>query len=89
MEAAEARQAVAAAMSTASALDLEVDDAVVLSDSNRLVVRLTPCDIVARVTPMTHFASAEREVELVKRLAADGQPGCHARSSGRATRLRA
>ena len=61
-------------MSTASALGLEVDDAVVLSDSNRLVVRLTPCDVVARVTPMTHFASAEREVELVHRLTGTGSP---------------
>lgn len=69
MEAAEARRAVAAAMSTASELDLAADDAIVLSDSNRLVIRLTPCDVVARVTPMTHFASAEREVELVRRLA--------------------
>jgi len=74
MEAAEARRAVAAAISTASALDLAVDDAVVLSDSNRLVVRLMPCDIVARVTPMTHFASAEREVELVRRLAETHSP---------------
>ena len=76
MQAAEARRAVAAAMSTASALDLAVDDAVVLNDSNRLVVRLTPCDIVARVTPMTHLAhaSAEREVELVKRLAQTDSP---------------
>lgn len=36
MEAAEARRAVAAAMATASELDLAVDDAIVLSDSNRL-----------------------------------------------------
>ena len=65
-------------MSTASAVGLAVDDAVVLNDSNRLVVRLTPCDIVARVTPMTHHAghhmSAEREVELVNRLAQTGSP---------------
>jgi hypothetical protein len=79
MQAAEARRAVAAAMSTASALDLAVDDAVVLNDSNRLVVRLTPCDIVARVTPTrhhlrVHHASAEREVELVHRLAQTDSP---------------
>src|SRR4029079_18874583 len=78
MQAAEARRAVAAAMSTASALDLAVDDAVVLNDSNRIVVRLTPCDIVARVTPMTHHtghhASAEREVELVRQLAQTDSP---------------
>jgi hypothetical protein len=74
VEAARARRAVDAAISTVSSLGLTVDDAVVLSDSNRLVVRLTPCDIVARVTPMTHFASAEREVELVKRLTQTDSP---------------
>lgn len=74
MDATEVRRAVAAAMSTASELDLAVDDAIVLSDSNRLVVRLTPCDIVARVAPLTHFASAEREVELVRRLAQMDSP---------------
>lgn len=46
----EAGRAVAAAMSSASELDLVVNDAVVLNDSNRLVVRLLPCDIVARVS---------------------------------------
>jgi hypothetical protein len=74
MRAVEARRAVAAAMSTASALDLPVDAAVVLSDSNRLVVRLTPCDVVARVTPTTHPWSAEREVELARRLAETDSP---------------
>ena len=79
MQAAEARRAVAAAMSTAAALDLAVDDATVLNDSNRLVVRLTPCDVVARVTPLAHHtavhgASAEREVELARRLVQTGSP---------------
>jgi hypothetical protein len=78
MQAAQRRRAVAAAMSTASAVGLAVDDAVILNDSNRLVIRLTPCDTVARVTPVTHHAghhtSAEREVELVKRLAQTGSP---------------
>ena len=78
MQAAQRRRAVAAAISAASAAGLAVDNVVVLNDSNRLVVRLTPCDIVARVTPVTHHAghhmSAEREVELVKRLAQTGSP---------------
>jgi aminoglycoside phosphotransferase (APT) family kinase protein len=74
METSETRRAVAAAMSTASDLDLAVDDAIVLNDSNRLVIRLTPCDTVARVTPMTHFASAEQEVELVRRLEQTDSP---------------
>ena len=68
MEAAEARRAVTAATSVAAALDLAVDDAVVLNNSNRLVVRLLPCDIVARVSP-TGWFSAAREVELARRLA--------------------
>ena len=75
MQAVEARRAVVAARSTASALDLAVDDAVVLSDSNRLVVRLTPCDVVARVTPVAYrIGSAEREVELARRLAERHSP---------------
>ena len=90
MQAAEARRGVAAAMSTASGLDLAVDDAVVLSDSNRLVVRLTPCDVVARVASPTSLtpeaaragwvsgeayqARLATEVEVVKRLAENDSP---------------
>ena len=55
-------------MSTAAALDLTVDDAIVLHDSNRLAVRLRPCDVLARVAPRAHEA-AKLEVELAKRLA--------------------
>jgi hypothetical protein len=55
-------------MSTASALDLTVDDATVLHDSNRLVLRLMPCDVVARVAPMA-WQDAQLEVELAQRLA--------------------
>jgi hypothetical protein len=51
VEASEARRAVAAAMATASAQGLVVENAEVLSDSNRLAVLLTPCNIVARVSP--------------------------------------
>ena len=68
MEAAESRRALTAAMSVAAALDLAVDDAVVLNDSNRLVARLLPCDIVARVSPVGWFSPA-REVEVARRLA--------------------
>jgi aminoglycoside phosphotransferase (APT) family kinase protein len=74
MQVAEARRAVAAAMSLGAELDLAADDAVVLNDSNRLVVRLLPCDVVARIAPLTHFASAAREVEIVGRLAGSGSP---------------
>lgn len=70
MQAADARGAVTAAISAASALGLAVDDSVVLNNSNRIVVRLLPCDTVARVSPIGWF-SARREVEVARRLAAD------------------
>ena len=63
----------AAAMSTASALDLTVDDAIVLHDSNRLSLRLLPCDVVARVAHVAHQA-AQFEVELAQRLVETGSP---------------
>jgi Ser/Thr protein kinase RdoA (MazF antagonist) len=56
-------------MSSASALDLRVDDAVVLHDSNRLAVRLLPCDVLARVAHVAYQAGAEFEVEVARRLA--------------------
>jgi len=73
MEASEVRRAVAAAVSTASALDLTVDDAIVLHDSNRLAVRLLPCDVLARVAPVAHQV-AQFEVELAQRLAEAESP---------------
>ncbi|MFC7622101.1 phosphotransferase family protein [Microlunatus sp. GCM10028923] len=77
MESTQTRKAVAAAVSTASAFDLAVDDVVVLNDSNRLVVHLTPCDTVLRVTPTTHHeghqVSPEREADVVRQL---GQIDC-------------
>src|SRR5580692_3993090 len=74
MYALEVPRALAAARSTASALDLRVDDAIVLQDSNRLVLRLLPCDVVARVAPMAYRASAEFEVELARTLAKSESP---------------
>jgi hypothetical protein len=74
MQASEFPRAVAAARSTASALDLTVEDAIVLQDSNRLVLRLMPCDVVTRVAPMAYQASAEFEVELARRLAETESP---------------
>ena len=73
MRAPEAQRAVAAAMATASSLDLTVDDAVVLHDSNKLTVRLLPCDMVARVAPVAHQV-AQFEVELAQRLAESESP---------------
>jgi aminoglycoside phosphotransferase (APT) family kinase protein len=73
MNASEARRAVAAATSTASALDLTVDDAIVLHDSNKLALRLLPCDVLARVAHVGQEV-AQFEVELAQRLAETGSP---------------
>jgi hypothetical protein len=74
MEASEVRRAVDAAMACASALGLGVEDAIVLNDSNRLVLRLLPCDVIARVAPPAHPASAQLEVDVVRRLAETDSP---------------
>jgi hypothetical protein len=68
MQASEVPRAVAAAMSIASVLDLEVDDAIVLHDSNRLALHLMPCDVLARVAKGLHQV-AQFEVDLAQRLA--------------------
>jgi uncharacterized protein (DUF2384 family) len=64
---------VAAAMSIVSALDLLVDDAVVLHDSNKLALRLLPCDVFARVAHVGHEL-AQFEVVLAQRLAETESP---------------
>ena len=74
MQASEVRCAVAAATSTAAALDLTVDDAIVLHNSNRLALRLLPCDVLVRVGPLTHQPGFEFEIELAQRLAETESP---------------
>jgi hypothetical protein len=73
MRVSEVRRAVGAAVSIASTLGLEVDDATVLHDSNKLTLRLQPCDVLARVAPVAHQV-AQFEVELARRLAETGCP---------------
>jgi hypothetical protein len=73
MQPSETQRALAAAMSTALALGLTVDDAIVLHDSNRLAVRLLPCDVLARVAPAAHQV-AQFEVRLAQRLAETESP---------------
>jgi hypothetical protein len=73
MQASDVPRAVTAALSTASALGLRADDATILHASNRLALRLSPADVVARVARPTHEAAA-LEVELATRLAATGSP---------------
>jgi aminoglycoside phosphotransferase (APT) family kinase protein len=76
MQAEDARRAVAAAMRAASALELTVDGAVVLNDSNRLVVRLKPCDVVARIAiaPSENHAWLATELDVARSLRETGAP---------------
>ncbi|MFF3490004.1 phosphotransferase enzyme family protein [Streptomyces sp. NPDC002795] len=73
MQRSEASRAVNAARSVASSLGLDIADAVVLHDSNKLSLRLLPCDVLARVAPVDDQV-AEFEVELAQRLAGAGCP---------------
>src|SRR5215469_7925097 len=68
------RGAIAAAMGAAKVLGLKVDDAIVLHDSNKLTVRLLPCDTLARVADERGRRWAEFEVRLAQRLAETDSP---------------
>jgi hypothetical protein len=73
MKASEVVRAVGAAMEVASALDLETTDTRVLHNSNKLALRLLPCDVFARVA----FAGREAfqaELEIGRRLAEAESP---------------
>jgi hypothetical protein len=77
-------RAVAAAVSTASALGLVVHDTVLVRNSNRIAVRLLPCDVLGRVEHMAPRRggeagergepSAHLEVEVARQLAGTGSP---------------
>ena len=71
MKASEVARATAAAMSTVSSLDLIVDHSLVLHNSNKLTLRLLPCDVLARVAPVA-LHTAQFELDLAQRLAASG-----------------
>lgn len=75
MEMSDVTRAVAAATSIAASLGLPVSDASVLHNSNKLAVRLTPCDVFARVAPVGQEV-AQFEVELARRLTRAGAPVC-------------
>jgi Phosphotransferase enzyme family len=74
MQTSEVQRAVEAAVSIASAVGLRVDDTVVLHDSNRLALRLRPCDVLARVAHLQSQEGAEFEVEVARRLAQTDSP---------------
>ena len=73
MEASDVSRAVAAAASIAGGLDLAVDDVNVLQNSNKVALRLLPCDVFARVARGGHEV-AQFEVALAQRLAGSESP---------------
>ena len=73
MEATEGSRAVAAAVSTVAGLGLRVEHVCVLQDSNKLTLRLLPCDVLARVAPAAEQV-ARFEIELAQRLTEAGSP---------------
>jgi hypothetical protein len=73
VEVSDVSRAMAAAISTARELDLAVDDAILLHNSNKLALRLLPCDVLARVARVGDEV-AEFEVDLAQRLASTGSP---------------
>ncbi|MFD3469748.1 phosphotransferase family protein [Streptomyces sp. NPDC058682] len=68
MEPAELRRAIVAAWATATELSLNVDDVVVVHNSDRVALRLLPCDVLARVAPPWQLADSAFEVEVARRL---------------------
>ncbi|MGW1714655.1 phosphotransferase [Streptomyces sp. NPDC002156] len=68
MEPSELRRAVEAGRATASELGLRVDEVVVVHNSDRVALRLLPCDVLARVAPPGQLAGSEFEVEVARRL---------------------
>jgi hypothetical protein len=70
MEPGAVSRALAATMSVASETGLTVDDAIVIQNSNRLTVRLVPCDVLARVAAAVrrNHEGAAFELEMAQRL---------------------
>ncbi|THV41819.1 phosphotransferase enzyme family protein [Glycomyces buryatensis] len=73
MQEPEKSRAVKTAESILASLGLAADEAVVIHDSNKLTLRLLPCDVLARIAPAAH-GDAEFELDLALRLAEAGCP---------------
>jgi hypothetical protein len=73
MQASDVSRARAAATAVVAALDLPVDDAIVIHNSNKLALRLLPCDVFARVAHVGHEV-AQLEIDLARQLAETASP---------------
>lgn len=73
MDVADVGRALDATREVGSAVGLAVDEATVICNSNKLALRLLPCDVFARVA----FAGQEAfafEIEIARRLSQNGSP---------------
>ena len=73
MKASDVVRASRAATAVASALGLDVNDARVIQNSNKLALRLLPCDVFARVA-VAEREAFQAELEIGRRLAETGSP---------------
>lgn len=73
MQESEVARAITIATTIAASQGLQVEDATVLQNSNKLTVRLLPCDILARIAPEDQHV-AQFEVELTQKLRQIGSP---------------
>jgi hypothetical protein len=74
MEPSQVQRAVEAARSIAGELGLQVDDAAVIHNSDRIAVRLVPCNILARIAPQTWQDGLQFELTVARRLAETDSP---------------
>ncbi|MFD3515666.1 phosphotransferase [Streptomyces sp. NPDC058657] len=74
MEPSDLRRAVEAARSAVSELGLQADEVAVVHNSDRVALRLAPCEVLVRVAPVAQRADAEFEVEVARRLTEAGAP---------------
>lgn len=73
MDPSDVARATRSATVVATSLDLAVTETIVLQNSNKLSLRLLPCDVFARVGPVAHDHAAF-EVDLATRLVVSGSP---------------
>lgn len=74
MEASQVELAIELASATVRELGLPVRDAIVVHNSDRIAVRFTPCDVLARIAPQIAAEGLQFEADLAYRLAESGCP---------------
>ncbi len=76
MESSAVSRALIATRSVASGLGLNVEDTIVIQNSNRLAVQLAPCDVLARVAPtgQRNNEVAAFEIEIARHLEETDSP---------------